>query len=113
MKIVITAAANGRSEQIDARFGRAQGFFVIDTDTDGSSYIDNSEVVEAEHGAGTTAAQSVIGIGAKIVITGHVGPKAGSVLKTGGVKVLKAETPATIEETYTRFKRGELKEQSL
>ncbi|MEJ2722362.1 MAG: NifB/NifX family molybdenum-iron cluster-binding protein [bacterium] len=74
MKIAITASGNGWDKPIDSRFGRARGFFVIDTENDETSYIDNEENFQAAHGAGPSAAKSVIDAGVEIVISGELGP---------------------------------------
>lgn len=113
MKIAFTAYGNSWKEQVDIRFGRAKGFFVVDTESNATSYIDNSKNVEAEHGAGTSAARAVIDAGVKELITGKVGPKAGSVLKNGGIRVLSGIGYTTIEEAYERYKKGDLTEQVL
>jgi predicted Fe-Mo cluster-binding NifX family protein len=113
MKVAFTAYGNGWKEQVDIRFGRAKGFFVVDTENDQTSYIDNSANVEAAHGAGTSASQAIVDAGVEILVTGKVGPKAGDVLKVGGVKVLGGIGYATIEEAYEKYKKGVLEEQQL
>ena len=113
MKIAFTAYGNSWQEQVDIRFGRARGFFIVDTETDETSYIDNKESMTAAHGAGISAAQAVVEAGVKELITGKVGPKAGSVLKAAGVKVLGGIGYASIEEAYNRYKKDMLKEQDL
>lgn len=113
MKIAFTAYGNSWREQVDIRFGRAKGFFIVDTETNETSYIDNKENVAAAQGAGTSAAQAVVEAGVKELVTGKVGPKAGAVLKAGGVKVLGGIGYASIEEAYQRYKRGMLAEQEL
>ena len=113
MKVAFTAYGNSWKEQVDIRFGRAKGYFVVETDTDETSYIDNSVNVEAAHGAGTSASQSIVDAGIKILVTGKVGPKAGEVLKVGGVKVLGGIGYTSIEDAYEKYKKGVLKEQEL
>lgn len=113
MKIAFTAYGNSWREQVDIRFGRAAGFFVVDTETMETSYIDNKENVAAAQGAGTGAAQAVVAAGVKELITGKVGPKAGAVLKAGGVRVLGGIGYASIKEAYERYKKGSLTEQML
>jgi predicted Fe-Mo cluster-binding NifX family protein len=110
VKIAISATADGWSEKIDDRFGRAQGFFVYDTDNDEASYIDNLTNVDAAHGAGTSAAQTVLDSGAEVVITGNVGPKAGAVLKAGGIRVFACADATSIRDAVERFQNGELAE---
>ena len=98
---------------MDARFGRAQGFFVVNTDTEETSYIDNQTNVDTGHGAGTSAAPSVADAGVELVIASEVGPKAGHVLKAAGIRVMGGIENASIEEAYDMYKKGSLQEQNL
>ncbi|HID39640.1 MAG TPA: dinitrogenase iron-molybdenum cofactor biosynthesis protein, partial [Calditrichaeota bacterium] len=86
MKIAFTAYGNSWREQVDIRFGRAKGFFIVDTETDTTSYIDNSKNVAAAQDAGTGSAQTIAGAGINVLIAGKVGPKAGAVLKAAGIR---------------------------
>jgi predicted Fe-Mo cluster-binding NifX family protein len=95
---------------VDPRFGRAQGFFIVDTETTQTSYLDNSANVEASHGAGTGAAAAVAGARVQVVLTPRVGPKAASVLEEAGIKVLGGVEHASIREAYDKFREGTLKE---
>jgi len=113
MKVAIAAIGNSWKEKVDTRFGRAKGFFIVDTESNKTNYIDNSENVEVGHGAGTSAAQTVVEAGVNILLTNEVGPKAGSVLKAAGIKVLTGIENVTVEEAYNRYKNDQLKELSL
>ena len=111
MKIAISACGNGWEEQVDDRFGRAVGFFIVDTDDNPTSYIDNGATVDTAHGAGTGAAQAIVDAGVGVVITVKIGPKAGSVLKAAGVKVMTGVGQTSIREAYDRYQQGNLDEQ--
>ena len=113
MKIAFTAYGNSWREQIDIRFGRAKGFFVVDTETNETSYVDNSANVNAAQGAGTSAAVTIVESGVKELITGKVGPNAASVLKAAQVRVFGGIGYASIQEAYDRHKKGLLTEQIL
>jgi len=113
MKIAISATGDKWQDYTDTRFGRAKGFFIIDTDTEDTFYIDNTANLESAHGAGTSTSQALISEGVEIVITETVGPKAGEVLKSGGIKVFGGAGKVTIEEAYNNYKKGLLKEQEL
>ena len=113
MKIAIIANGNGWEQQADSRFGRARGFFVVDTENDETSYIDNEVNLRADHGAGPSAAKSVIDAGVEVVISAEVGPKAAIALKAGGVKVMTGIGEVSLKEAYTLYKDGRLKEQIL
>jgi predicted Fe-Mo cluster-binding NifX family protein len=113
MKIAFSAYGNSWREQVDIRFGRARGFFIVDTITNETSYLDNTKNLKAAQGAGTSAAQAVVDAGIKELITGKVGPKAGSVLKAAGIKVWGGIGYTSIEDAYDRFKKCLLTEQKL
>lgn len=113
MKVAFTAQGDGWYEKVDLRFGRAKGFFIVDTDTDQGQFLDNTMNLEAAHGAGTSAAQNVIDAGAKALVSGSVGPKAGSVLKAAGIDVYTVEGGTTLKDAYEMFKQGKLKKQEI
>ncbi len=113
MKIAFTAYGNNWNEQVDIRFGRAKGFFTVDTETDRTEYLDNSANLSAQQGAGTSSAQMIVNNGIKALITGKVGPNAARVLKTAGVAVYGGIGYASIKEAYEKFKRGLLTKQEL
>jgi len=47
--------------------------------------VDNASALSAAHGAGIQSAETVCKLGADIAISGHVGPKAFTVLAAGGI----------------------------
>jgi len=113
MKIAFSTYGNSWREQVDIRFGRARGFFIVDTVTNETSYLDNTKNLEAAQGAGTNAAQAIVDAGIKELITGKVGPRAGAVLKVAGIKVWSGIGYTSIEEAYSRYKKCVLIEQKL
>jgi predicted Fe-Mo cluster-binding NifX family protein len=113
MKIAFTTSGKTWRDPIDIRFGRARGFFVVDTETNETSYVDNSANVNAAQGAGTSAAAAIVESGIKELITGKVGPNAASVLKAAHIKVYGGIGYASIQEAYERYKKGMLTEQML
>jgi len=113
MKIAFTAYGNSWDEQVDIRFGRTKGLFIVDDQTEETEYLDNTENVLTQHGAGTNAAQAVSNAGVQILITGKVGPKAGQVLKASGIRVFGGIGYGSIREAYEQYKKGLLTEQYL
>ncbi len=113
MKVAFSAYGNSWREQIDIRFGRAKGFFIVDTETNATEYLDNTVHVNSAQGAGTGAAQSLADSGVKILITGKVGPKAAQVLKAANVQVYGGIGYASIEEAYQKYNKGLLTKQEL
>ena len=83
-------------------------FLIVDTDTMNFEAISNESSM-ASGGAGIKAAQTVAKAGAKVVLTGNVGPNAFQTLSAAGILVF-TEVDGTIKEVVERFKKGKLKE---
>jgi predicted Fe-Mo cluster-binding NifX family protein len=113
MKIAITSSGKTWRDPIDIRFGRAKGYFVIDVETNQTSYIDNTSNMNAAQGAGTGSAQLLAEAGINELITGKVGPNAAAVLKAASIKVWGGIGYASNEEAFSRYKKGLLIHQSL
>ena len=110
MKIAFTSSGNGWKENLDIRFGRAMGFFIYDTLTDNTKFINNDNT-EVAHGAGTSAAKNIIEENVEILITGKVGPKAQEVLKAGNVKIYNGMGYGNLEEAYRKYLDNKLERQ--
>ena len=104
MKIVVTSTGNSLESVVDPRFGRCSIFIVVDTDTMNHNAVPNSGI-SAQHGAGIGAAQSVTSLGAKAVLTGHVGPNAHMALSAAGVEVYTGAS-GTVKNAVKMFKNG-------
>lgn len=63
---------------------------------------------DLDQGAGVQSAQFLISKGAKVAISGNVGPNAMSALSKGGVEVLIRHT-GTIAEAVEDYRKGKLK----
>jgi len=109
MKIVVSAKGGTRESEVDPRFGRAAHFLVFDDRTDAWEAVPNSQALSAVHGAGIQAADTVCRLGAGILITGHVGPKAFTVLSAGAVKVYRGDGQSAVE-AVAAFRDGRLSE---
>lgn len=103
MTIAITATQQSWTAPMDERFGRAGGFFIVDAESGDRRYIDNNGNVNAAHGAGTGAAQTLIGEGVKLVITGRIGPKAGEALRAAGIEVMELPAAVTVEQAFQQY----------
>ncbi|MBI9109664.1 NifB/NifX family molybdenum-iron cluster-binding protein [Maridesulfovibrio ferrireducens] len=111
MKIAISCQGPNLNDSIDPRFGRAKGFAILDTDNDSYEFVDNTQNLNAPQGAGIQSAQNVAATGAKVIITGHVGPKAFTALEKGAIKIFLTES-GTVEDAFSAYKNGNLEEAS-
>lgn len=107
VRLAITASGAELSSKVDQRFGRARYLLVVETPERTVLAVDNQAGMNAAQGAGIQAAQSVIDNGAKVLITGHIGPKAFRALKAAGIEVYL--TPeGTVDEAISQFEAGSL-----
>jgi predicted Fe-Mo cluster-binding NifX family protein len=107
MKICLTSTANNLEAQLDPRFGRCAYLLIVDTETLQFEAIPNMAAA-AGGGAGIQAAQTIANRGAKVLITGNVGPNAFRALSAAGIEIM-ADASGTALEAVEKFKKGELK----
>jgi predicted Fe-Mo cluster-binding NifX family protein len=108
MKICVSAVAGSLDAQMDPRFGRCPYFVIVNSETMSFEAIPNASQ-GAAHGAGIQAAQTVVGRGAQVVLTGNVGPNAFRALSSAGIKIVTGVF-GTVREAVERYKQGEQKE---
>ncbi len=108
-KIAVSCEGPSLDDPVDPRFGRAAGFMIVDPDTMAFDYLDNGSSQAMNRGAGIQAAENVARSGAKIVLSGYVGPKAFSTLQAVGVKVYQDLDNMTVREAVERYKAGQAK----
>jgi predicted Fe-Mo cluster-binding NifX family protein len=107
-KIAVSCQEPSLDAQVDARFGRAAGFLIVDPDTMAFEYLDNGASQTMAQGAGIQAAETVARSGAKIVLTGFVGPKAFQALAAANIKIGPNLSGLTVKEAVQRFKNGDV-----
>ena len=107
MKIVISATGKDIESNIDATFGRALFFLIVDTKTKKVKVIEN-KVKDRPNGVGITAVNTVESEGVDAVITADIGPLAFGIFEQGGVKIYKAE--GKINDAIRLFEKGKLSE---
>lgn len=109
MKIAITAHGEDRQATADSRFGRADYFVLYDQEKDTWDTVPNTQNLEAAHGAGIQAGQSLAKTGANVLITGNVGPKAFKVVNAANIAMYSIGTMnGTVEEALSAFLAGKL-----
>ncbi len=108
MKLAITSEGESLQSAMDPRFGRAKFFIVLDTETQASVAVPNTQNLNAAQGAGIQAGKKIVELGVKTLITGHVGPKAFTTLQAGNVEIYTGAS-GTVGEAVEQFKAGTLK----
>ncbi|MEW5773306.1 MAG: DUF134 domain-containing protein [Thermodesulfobacteriota bacterium] len=108
-KIAVSSNGPTLQDQVDPRFGRAAGFVVVDLDTMQTQYVDNGGSQAMARGAGISAAERVAAAGARVVLTGFVGPKAFAALNAAGIKVGQDLDGLTVAEAVARYRAGQVR----
>lgn len=107
MKIAVTSTGKNLDADLDPRFGRAQYFVVVDTDTMAFEIKENTQNLNLPQGAGIQAGKTVAETGVQAVITGNCGPKAFQVLEAAGIHIVTG-IKGTVKGVVEQFKKGEL-----
>ena len=107
MKVAVTSQGPDLDAGLDPRFGRAQCFVIVDTETGEFACHDNSQNLNAVQGAGVQAGQNVAALGVEAVVTGSVGPKAFTVLQAAGIDVYVGAS-GTVRDAVEQYKAGRL-----
>ena len=107
MKVAVSSSGKDLDTTIDPRFGRCAYFLIVDTDNMSFEAFDN-ENVALSGGAEIQASQFVASKGAKVVITGNVGPNAVRTLEAAGVEVIIGQS-GTVRQAIKDYKDGKLK----
>ncbi|MBN1764339.1 MAG: NifB/NifX family molybdenum-iron cluster-binding protein [Sedimentisphaerales bacterium] len=108
MKIAITSEGPTIESTMDKRFGRARYFVLVDSETNSFSVEANTQNMNMAQGAGIQAGRNVADLGAQVLITGNVGPKAFKVLQAAGIQIFLAEEDMTVAQALQSFKAGKL-----
>jgi predicted Fe-Mo cluster-binding NifX family protein len=109
MKIVFTTKGENWDSQMDARFGRAQMFVMLNEENNELAVIANGETDGMEHGAGLQTSQKVLDLNPNVIITGNgAGNKALAILKKSNVKMYTGAGDMTIKEAYEAYKNNKL-----
>jgi len=106
--IAVSSEGPSMDDMVDPRFGRAGGFFVLNTETMESSYIDNGESQCRSQGAGIATAERVCEAGITAILSGFVGPKAFTALTGAGIKIYQDLENMTVREAIEKFTSGSI-----
>ena len=107
MKVAVSSQGKDLTSAVDPRFGRAQYFVVVDTDTGDFTVQNNEQNVNAVQGAGIQAGKNVADSGAQALISGNVGPNAFATLNAAGIEVY-VKASGTVQDAVDALKAGKL-----
>ncbi len=108
MRVAVSSTGDDLGGEVDARFGRAPKFLIVDTETMAFKSIENTQNLSLPQGAGIQSAQNVIQHQPDVVLTGNCGPKAFQVFEAAGVQVVVGVS-GKIEAAIGAFMNGALK----
>ena len=106
MKIAISSSGKNLDAQIDPRFGRCEYFVIVETN-DMSFEAFANEGMAVSGGAGIQAAMFVVSKGAKVVVTGNIGPNAVTTFSAEGVEIITGQS-GTVRKAVDDYKIGKL-----
>ncbi len=106
-KVAVSVQGDSLDAPVDPRFGRAAGFLVVDVASMESRYLANGTASEIASGAGIQAAQVIADSGAKILLTGKIGPKAQRALSAAGIRTIEDMDGLTAREAVRRLTDGQ------
>ena len=111
MKIAFTAKGKDWNSMIDPRFGRTDYFVIYDEDSKKIEAVENTDIVNQQHGAGPLTAKKLIELDPDVLITGNgPGGNASTVLRTGSFKIYTGAGQMTVKGAFIAYKNGELSE---
>jgi predicted Fe-Mo cluster-binding NifX family protein len=106
MKIAVTSTGPTIDDQVEARFGRAPYFLVVDPETMAVEPLENPNIALGG-GAGIQSAQMLAEKGVQAILTGNCGPNAFQTFGAAGIQVITGIT-GPVRKAVERFKAGEL-----
>ncbi len=106
-KIAVSSTGPTLDSAVDARFGRAAGFVIVDAVTMAAEFVTNEAAQSRGQGAGIQAAETVARHGAKVVLSGFVGPKAFDALRAAGIVVVQDMAGISVRDAVARYNSGE------
>jgi predicted Fe-Mo cluster-binding NifX family protein len=111
MKVAITASGEDLNSPVDRVFGRARYFVITDPEETNVEVVENSQNVNAAHGAGIQSARQIADKSVDVVLTGNIGPNAFRALEAGSIRVFQfGSDTLTVRDALTAWKEGRLQE---
>lgn len=107
MKIAVSSKGKSLNDALDPGFGRCAGFVVYDSNSQSTSFLDNSKQQNLSQGAGIQTAQLLSAEEIDVLITGQLGPKAMQALNQTYIQIF-ATSAGTVQEAIEAWQRNEL-----
>jgi len=108
MLIAFSVDSDKEKVMVDSRFGRCPFFALLDDQNGDIEYVANP-AAGAATGAGTGAAQALIGNAVEAVVTGQVGPNAMQILMAADIPVFLVDAQLSLYAARQKFSQGELR----
>jgi predicted Fe-Mo cluster-binding NifX family protein len=106
MKIAIPVDNSTLNGEVSVSFGRASYFLIYDLETNESEFVLN-KAANSQGGAGIKAAQQIVDLGARALITPRLGENAADIILKAGIKIKKA-LALSVENNIQAFANNEL-----
>ncbi len=110
MIVAIATTGDSLNSACDPRFGRAENFLLIDSETDNIIDTIKNPNVSSGGGAGINTSQMLANRGVNVVIAGAVGPNSFGVLREANIAMYSSAGFSTVKEAYEAFKSGKLQQ---
>lgn len=107
MRIAIPVMGKDLDSLLDPRFGRAQGYLIIDVEKEDHQFIPNP-AAGSPRGAGVAAAQIIANQKVEAVVAGFIGPNAFQALDSAGIAVYQASAALSARKIVEKLKAGQL-----
>jgi len=109
MKIAFTTKGKNWDSMMDARFGRTEYILIYDSEKDKLEWIDNTDVANNAHGAGTKTAERLFKLKPEVLITGNgPGEQAAGILKQLNMKIFIGAKNMNVKNAYQAYKDNKL-----
>lgn len=109
MRVLITSRGELLSDTVESYFGRAKYLLIVDDDCDHHCAYENVQNTGLSQGAGIQTASRALTLGAEVIITGQIGPKALQVLQAANIAIYLASGQSSVTEAIKLFSQGRLK----
>lgn len=106
MKIAMPLDEKNLNSAVCPSFGRTPYFLIYNTETDESSFLDNSAIA-SQGGAGIKAAQVLVDNDVKVLLTPRCGENAEAVLSKAEISIFKTIT-GTAQQNIDAYKADSL-----